>query len=196
MTSDRSFRVSGDDMDSASLSSYHKRNRLPQILSQLGIKSSESTANNLSKTDDKPVHRESTIDELVDLCQEYQTIEIPVQNKSSLNTDVASNDLTAPTIADRVLVQTKEDSSPDDEANQVHQKNMSKAAILRQLFFSQIDSNANVENTATNLLRSTTSSTESAKLIEPTINVSTKNAFDPTSSVKATNINKSNEKSN
>lgn len=160
MSSDRSFKVSGDDIDSASLSSYHKRNRMPHR--NISLDSSH-----LCKIDDTPSYYcEGSNDDLTEINVSKQQSSI-AQDKSSLNVNMPAS---ATVSSDQLDLNNSSagPSSQDAETTKFPPKNMSKAAVLRQLFFSQINPNSNNDETAKKLLKSKTSTAESLKLIDPT----------------------------
>lgn len=156
MSSDRSFKVSGDDMDSASLTSYHKRNRMPH-----------PNSSHLCKIDDTPSYFcEGSNDDLTEINASNQQTSIP-QNKSSLNMNMLASATGSSDQLDLNNSLAGPSTSHDVETTKFPPKNMSKAAVLRQLFFSQINPHSNNDETAKNSLKSKTSTAESLKLIDP-----------------------------
>lgn len=151
MISDRSFKICGDDMDSASLSSNHKRstfaNRLPPLLPQQHRNVSlDSQTNNIPEVDDQMAEHTINMTALKD-CSAIEgsnSIEqqpLPPQNKSSLN---IHSPLLVPTESNEPSKQTISNSA--DATSSQPTKNLSKAAVLRQLFFSQINVGSNTSN--------------------------------------------------
>lgn len=186
MSSDRSFKVSGDDIDSASLSSYHKRNRMPHR--NISLDSSH-----LSKIDDTPSYFcKGSNGDLTEVNASNRQLSIP-QNKSSLNVNMS----TPATVSSDQLDLNNPSAGPsshDAETSKCPSKNMSKAAVLRQLFFSQINPNANNDEIAKNLLKSKISAAESLKLIDSASSLeSAKKSFESSGTVNTINSNDSHE---
>lgn len=146
MNSDRSFKICSDDIDSASLSSNHKRtafaNRLPPLLSQQHRNVSlDSQSNNIPEVDDQFASNENAVsgEHSVDMTafKDCSSEQQSPPNKSSLN---VHSPLLAPATCNESAKSTTANNI--DAPNFQPSKNMSKAAVLRHLFFSQINPSA------------------------------------------------------
>lgn len=154
MSSDRSFKLGSDEMDTASISSYHKRNRLSQLISQQHRNAPLGSSLNIPEVDQLISNENNTISDSTTNIAFNDANQTPPQTKSSLNIASAAAAATATATATATLNQITENTVNSQP------KNMSKAAVLRHLFFSQISSGgtaANIEPT-TNIQSSKPSS--------------------------------------
>lgn len=128
----------GDDVDTATATSYSKRNRLSQLNSQQNQGTCAGSSTNPPETDQLILG-----DSTKDVKNDDSVVNVqPIQpNKSSLNTN-------QPIVCD-----TTSQANTSDTTN-TQMKNMSKAAVLRHLFFSQISSNGNTAEPTSNLASS------------------------------------------
>lgn len=132
MSSERSFKTSGDDTEQ----SFSKRNRLSQIITPPNRNASSGSSTNQPETD-QLILGESTKDTTND---ESSSPNTQTQPPSKLSLNLSQSTATANPSA------TSQPSTSDTSNAQI--KNMSKAAVLRHLFFSQISSNANATDVA------------------------------------------------
>lgn len=137
MSSERSFKLCGDDVESSTASSYSKRNRLSQLNEQPNRNASPGSSANPPETDQLMLD-DSTKETSDDSCLKAQS---SPPSKLSLNLNQSTTQSG-----------TSSQPSTSDTSN-TQLKNMSKAAVLRHLFFSQISSNANAAE-ASNLASS------------------------------------------
>lgn len=121
-----SERCGSDDAESTSVMSYSKRNRLTHQNRNTG-----STAN--PPETDQLIVGDSTKDATIDdsLLKKQQP-DTSTPSKLSPNTDTTMNQATT------------------SDTSNTQLKNMSKAAVLRHLFFSQISSNTNAAESTSN----------------------------------------------
>lgn len=127
MNSDRSFKLCGDNGDSTVVTSYNKRNRLSQLPLQQNRNTCSGSSTNPPETDNL-ILGDSTKDVTIEESSlNMQQNQAPSKLSLNLNQSIANND-------------TSNQASTSDSSN-AQLKNMSKAAVLRQLFFSQISSN-------------------------------------------------------
>lgn len=140
MSSERSFKLCGDDVESSTATSYSKRNRLSQLNAQPNRNVCTGSSANPPETDQLMLD-DSTKDTSDDSCLKAQSSPPPPPTKLSLNLNQSTTQSGS----------TSQPSTSDTSNTQL--KNMSKAAVLRHLFFSQISSNANVAE-ASNLASS------------------------------------------
>ncbi|XP_055325034.1 E3 ubiquitin-protein ligase RNF19B-like [Sitodiplosis mosellana] len=125
VSSERSFKLCGDDGESAGVTSYNKRNRLSQQNRNAGIAKA-----NPPETDQLIVESDNTKDAVTD----ESTVKTQQPSKLSLNLNQTADP-------------TNQASTSDTSNSQL--KNMSKAAVLRHLFFSPISSNNNAATAET-----------------------------------------------
>lgn len=128
MGSDRSFKTCGDDTEQSVSTSFSKRNRLSQLPTPPNRNACSSSSINQPETD-QLILGDSTKEATSDDSSPKTQSQPP--SKLSLNLNQSAANAGA----------TSQPSTSDTSNTQL--KNMSKAAVLRHLFFSQISSNAN-----------------------------------------------------
>lgn len=126
MSSDRSYKLCGDDGDNDDVTSYSKRNRLLQMTSQQNRNTCSGSSANPPETDNL-ILGDSTKDVTIE-DGSLKTPQVQASSKLSLNLNqpIAHTD-------------SSNQASTSDSSN-TQLKNMSKAAVLRHLFFSEINS--------------------------------------------------------
>lgn len=143
MSSERSFKLCGDDADTTAVTSYSKRNRLSQLSAQQNRNTCAGSLANPPETDQLILDdstKETPIDDSSTKAQDAHQSPVPSKLSLNLNQPIASGD------------STNQATTSDTSNTQL--KNMSKAAVLRHLFFSQISSNANAAEPTSNLASS------------------------------------------
>lgn len=147
VSSERSFKLCSDDTDSTvTTSSYSKRNRLSQLMPQQNRSAGAGGSTVNQPETDQLIVGETIKDASIEESSPNNQPS-PPPNKLSLNFNQANtqtNDSTSQT-----------STSADTSNTQL--KNMSKTALRRHLFFSQISSNANVNANVTEQLNLTNS---------------------------------------
>lgn len=147
--SERSFKGFGEDADNTSLSSIHKRAtfsaRLPLQHRNISLDSGASISNNIPEVDDQLQSNEniSITNEIAantigtkDCNATIITEKLPILTKSALNLMPATSKPSETVTAGTDIV---------SDSTTFNSKNMSKAAVLRHLFFSQNINNSNNE---------------------------------------------------
>ncbi|XP_031619580.1 E3 ubiquitin-protein ligase RNF19B-like [Contarinia nasturtii] len=151
---DESIELESGNEDKASVSSerfwgddvtYSKRNRLSELSQQ---NRNTGTVANPPETDQLIVGDDSTKDSTIE--DSSQLKPAPSPSKLSLNQSTA-------------LADASQQATASDASNS-QMKSMSKAAVLRHLFFSQISSNSNAANATTAPATATATATETSTL--------------------------------
>lgn len=158
--SERSYRTHGDDADTSSLSSVHKRStfasRLPILNSNshrhnISLDSGTSVSNNIPEVDDQLLSDENLSIEDINVNTATKDCTIIVANQSStphIKTKSALDVIDDTEYSANKSNESAAAASGHNTKESTNSKNLSKAAMLRQLFFSQINQNNNTATTS------------------------------------------------
>lgn len=153
--SERSYRMLGDDVDTSSLSSVHKRStfasRLPVLNSNshrhnISMDSCTSVSNNIPEVDDQLLSDENLSIEDINVTTTTKDCPIIVANQTSTHHTKTKSALDiiddTENTASKLSESDAATASGQITKESTNSKHLSKAAMLRQLFFSQINSHA------------------------------------------------------
>lgn len=164
--SERSSRTHSEEADTSSLSSIHKRStftsRLPILNSNphrhnISLDSATNVSNNIPEVDDQLFSDENSSNEDINVYATIATKDCNTNVANQLSTSHTKTKSALDIIEDTEYSASKANESTASAASDhttkesTNSKNVSKAAMLRQLFFSQINENNNITGDSQNL---------------------------------------------